>query len=275
MKLQLAAFDLDGTLLRDDKSIAPATAAALREADRAGVLLVPVSGRLYDTMPREVLSMPFLRYAIAVNGAEVYDVSTMKVLREALMTPAESARMFAYLKTLPAIVGWYQDGHGWMAPENFAQIPAFSTSAVMETLLHLIYRPMDGARAKKLRSEPVQKLQVYFKTPEEKKFYLPQMLRDFPDYAVSSSIANNIEVNSQQATKGSALRFLCEYLHIPREACAAFGDGTNDTSMLQYAGFGVAMGNAAPEVLAAADIVAKTNEQDGLAETLRELLKKQ
>jgi hydroxymethylpyrimidine pyrophosphatase-like HAD family hydrolase len=188
------------------------------------------------------------------------------------MTPAEAARMSAYLQTLPALMGSYQDGQGWMQPAQYAQLDAFITFPGLPEMLKMIYRPIDEARARLLETEPVQKLQVYFRTAEEKQAQLETMLTRFPDYAVSSSIACNIEVNAKSATKGAALQFLCERLGVAREACAAFGDGTNDTSMLQYAGCGVAMGNAAPEVLAAADVVAKTNEQDGLAGTLLALL---
>jgi len=273
MNLQLVAFDLDGTLLKEDKSISPATYAALDEARRAGVLLVPVTGRLYDTMPEPVRTLPELRYAITVNGAEVYDVPGRRVLREAMMTPAQAARMSDYLYSLPAIVGCYQDGRGWMRPQDYARLGGFSDQPVLTGMLRMIYSPMDAAREKLLKTEPVQKLQVYFRTVAEKEAYLAQMLRRFPDYAVSTSIASNIEVNAKDATKGAALRFLCGYLGIPRENCAAFGDGTNDATMIEYAGCGVAMGNAAPEVLAEADLVTKTNEQDGLAEALLTLLR--
>ena len=94
------------------------------------------------------------------------------------------------------------------------------------------------------------------------------MLKAFPDYAVSTSIPNNNEVNARGATKGAALLFLCGQLGIRREDCMALGDGTNDTSMIEAAGIGVAMGNAAPEVKAAANVITKTNEEDGLAEAI-------
>jgi Cof subfamily protein (haloacid dehalogenase superfamily) len=123
-------------------------------------------------------------------------------------------------------------------------------------------------RAKLLDAGSIQKLQVYFRTVAEKDRFLAEMLKAFPDYAVSTSIPNNIEVNALGATKGAALLFLCEQLGIRREDCMALGDGTNDTSMIEAAGIGVAMGNAAPEVKAAANVITKTNEEDGLAEAI-------
>jgi Cof subfamily protein (haloacid dehalogenase superfamily) len=268
MKLRLVAFDLDGTLLKDDKTISPKTRETLARARDAGVLLVPVTGRLFDTMPREVRELPGLAYAITVNGAEVFDVAAKRVLREAVFSRAEAERMMDYMAALPAIRGCYQAGNGWMSPEDFARIDEFSALPRQDEFLRMIYRPLENMRAKLLDAGSIQKLQVYFRTVAEKDRFLAEMLKAFPDYAVSTSIPNNIEVNALGATKGAALLFLCEQLGIRREDCMALGDGTNDTSMIEAAGIGVAMGNAAPEVKAAANVITKTNEEDGLAEAI-------
>ena len=78
----------------------------------------------------------------------------------------------------------------------------------------------------------------------------------------------NLELNAAGATKGIALEKLCAALHIDPLEAIAFGDGTNDISMLRSAGIGVAMANAAPETLAAADLVAPSNQEDGVAQIL-------
>ena len=77
------------------------------------------------------------------------------------------------------------------------------------------------------------------------------------------------------ANKGDALCSLCAALGIPIEETLAFGDGTNDTSMLRAAGAGVAMGNADFSVKAAADTVCDDNEHDGLAEYLERLMEEE
>ena len=72
-RIKLIAFDLDGTLLKDNKELAPETMEVLRQAAEAGICLVPTTGRLYDGVPEELRTQPFIRYVIAANGAEVYD----------------------------------------------------------------------------------------------------------------------------------------------------------------------------------------------------------
>ena len=89
---------------------------------------------------------------------------------------------------------------------------------------------------------------------------------------MSSSLGNNIEINAQNATKGSALCFLCEKIGVPIWQCMAFGDGTNDYSMLRAAGLGVAMGNASEEVQSCADEVTQTNDEDGVAQMIERVL---
>ena len=77
---------------------------------------------------------------------------------------------------------------------------------------------------------------------------------------------------AQGCEKPNALQVLCDDLGIGPAETMAFGDGPNDRSMLEWAGCGVAMGNAVPEVKAAADVVTATNEEDGVALELERLL---
>ena len=91
----------------------------------------------------------------------------------------------------------------------------------------------------------------------------------FPNALFTSSVPNNIEINAPAANKGAGLKFIAQYLEIPVSATMAFGDGLNDIAMIKAAGIGVAMGNAAPEVLAAADHVTEDCDHDGVAEGIK------
>ena len=105
-------------------------------------------------------------------------------------------------------------------------------------------------------------------------FWLQELKAHFPNLEISTSLPNNIEINSAKANKGLALKFLCGYLGIGLEECMAFGDGTNDLALLKTAGRGMAMANADPEVLkATAYHTACTNEEDGVAIEIETCLK--
>ena len=72
--VKLLALDLDGTLLNSKKELTPRTRAALYAAAEAGVEIVPTTGRFFGAMPEAIRTLPFLHYAITVNGARVYDI---------------------------------------------------------------------------------------------------------------------------------------------------------------------------------------------------------
>lgn len=97
---------------------------------------------------------------------------------------------------------------------------------------------------------------------------MQKLEEQFPHLNLSCSLPANLEINAPGATKGDALTELCRMLDIPVEETAAFGDGTNDLSMIRTAGTGVAMANGDAAVLAAADLTAPTNQEDGVARVL-------
>ena len=88
--IRILALDLDGTLLDSDKNLPAANREALAAAAARGVLVVPTTGRFFGGMPESVRALPFVRYAITINGAQVYDRQTDEALvREEI--PLETA----------------------------------------------------------------------------------------------------------------------------------------------------------------------------------------
>lgn len=82
-----------------------------------------------------------------------------------------------------------------------------------------------------------------------------------------------LEVTATRATKSQAIAYVSQYYQIPQARILAFGDDRNDLDMLQFAGTGIAMGNAKPDVLAIADAVTTTNAEDGVAQYLQQYFK--
>ena len=85
---------------------------------------------------------------------------------------------------------------------------------------------------------------------------------------LTGSLGNNIEVNVRNVNKGECLLYLGRLLGISRDEIMAFGDGGNDVSMIRAAGIGVAMENSIPEAKKAADIIAPSNDEDGVARVI-------
>lgn len=269
MNIRLIAFDLDGTLLNSAKSISTYTKNVLTRAAQSGATLVPATGRLQLALPKDVLALPSLRYVIAINGAEVFDLKEQQLLYQAELNKKDALVLMEYMGTLPAIYGWYQGGQGFISTGYYKRMAEFAYEPWLLESMKNAYTPTDNPAETLLKHENgPQKLQLYFTDMRAREEALRTIPRLFPQCAVSSSLPINIEVNAANATKGHALSFLTEYLGLKKEETIAFGDGTNDISMLRQAGTGVAMGNAAPEVLEAADQVTGTNDEDGIASFL-------
>ena len=266
MKPKLILTDLDGTLLRDDKSLSPANRAALVRAAAQGAEVVVATGRFFGGIPRELLELPFLRYFILMNGAKVYDRREDRVLYRSEIPLAQAERVMDLLEPLDCTVDCYQNDVGWMERRYFDHLDYYVTDPVSRAMVRSHRRPVDDLRAQvRAGGDTVQKMQAYFPHLELRPRVMALLRREEPGVVQSVSLPTNLELNAAGATKGAALAALCRALGVDPLDTAAFGDGTNDVSMLAAAGVGVAMANGAPETRQAADLVTVSNQEDGVA----------
>ena len=266
MKPKLILTDLDGTLLRDDKSLSPANRAALVRAAAQGAEVVVATGRFFGGIPRELLELPFLRYFILMNGAKVYDRREDRVLYRSEIPLAQAERVMDLLEPLDCTVDCYQNDVGWMERRYFDHLDYYVTDPVSRAMVRSHRRPVDDLRAQvRAGGNTVQKMQAYFPHLELRPRVMALLRREVPGVVQSVSLPTNLELNAAGATKGAALAALCRALGVDPLDTAAFGDGTNDVSMLAAAGVGVAMANGAPETRQAADLVTASNQEDGVA----------
>lgn len=266
MKPKLILTDLDGTLLRDDKSLSPANRAALVRAAAQGAEVVVATGRFFGGIPRELLELPFLRYFILMNGAKVYDRREDRVLYRSEIPLAQAERVMDLLEPLDCTVDCYQNDVGWMERRYFDHLDYYVTDPVSRAMVRSHRRPVDDLRAQvRAGGDTVQKMQAYFPHLELRPRVMALLRREVPGVVQSVSLPTNLELNAAGATKGAALAELCRALGVDPLDTAAFGDGTNDVSMLAAAGVGVAMANGAPETRQAADLVTVSNQEDGVA----------
>ena len=125
MAIKLILLDLDGTLLTSEKTISPANYAALERCAAAGIHIVPGTGRFYGAMPQVVRDLPFVRYVVAVNGAQVYDRTADKVLFREEIPLEDALAVFDELDRLPVIYDCYLDDFGCEAQDMYARIDEF------------------------------------------------------------------------------------------------------------------------------------------------------
>ena len=272
--IRIVALDLDGTLLDSQKRLSERNRAALARAAEKGVLIVPTTGRFFGMMPPAIRDLPFVRYAITINGAQVYDRETDTALvRDEI--PLETALgVMEILDRHDVIYDCYRQNWGWMTAALQDKAADYATNEHYLKMVREFRKPVPELKAH-LRATAadgdVQKIMLFGRRDEEwgmRDEIVRELNERFPEIKVTSSTWNNIELNIRTAHKGNALKRFAEHLGFTLENCMAFGDGMNDFTMVEAAGVGVAMANAEPEVKRVAKIVTTSNDEDGVAAVL-------
>ncbi|MBP5254735.1 MAG: HAD family phosphatase [Lachnospiraceae bacterium] len=272
-KPKLIALDLDGTLLNSEKELTARSAAALRAAAEAGMEIVPSTGRFYRGMPEVIRALPYVKYVITINGAEVYDIRTGEKVYSASIPPEDAVRVMEYLDTLPVIYDCYMDGWGYMTASMHEKAEDYISNAPSLKMVRELRSPVPELKAfVRERQRGIQKLQLFTRDIPLRDALVSVLKAHFPDFVISTALPNNVEINCAAANKGDALKALTEYLGLEREDTMAFGDGLNDLAMIEEAGCGVCMANGHPICRDAADLIAPSCDEDGVAAVIERML---
>ena len=267
--IKIIAFDLDGTLLNDNKELTEENRSALLAAAEKGIHLVPATGRLPGAIPACLEGLP-VRYGIYINGAEVVDLQTGEVISRTLIPWEQAIAVFEEAEQYESVYNCYMDNKGYMNEDFFPLIPGFALREHEYQLIHKTRIPVPDLKAfLAQQKQGVQKLLFHFR-PDQ--YPLRQQLLEnwkIPGIEVSSSLPNNLELNHAQGVKGYALKHLADHLGIPMEQTMALGDGHNDMSMIAMAGIGVAMEESWPGTRACADYITCSCNDSGVAKAIR------
>ena len=265
--IRLIAFDLDDTLLTSDKQVTDHTKAVLRAAADRGVILMPATGRPFYAVPETVKALPMVRYLLTSNGAAIWDKEAESVVCSDYIPYETACHVLDLIHGADVLTEFYSMGRSYACKEGYEKalhvwqrIPeAFKKDLVR-------YRqPVDDLETRIISGAyPIEKFRLTFGDPvlQEK---LTKELMDMGGLKIVHGASYNIELNTPTGNKGHALRAFADMKGISIEEVMAFGDSENDLTMLAAAGTGVAMGNALPELKAAADMLTLTNDEDGVA----------
>jgi Cof subfamily protein (haloacid dehalogenase superfamily) len=258
--VRLAGIDLDGTLLRSDGTISGRTRAAIAAARAAGITVVIVTARGPASVTDVAHDAGIGGRAICSNGGLIVDLVTGKIVKQRLLqTDVALGLVHGLRKRVPGIV--FAVEH-----EAFAHEPGFSAWG---------WEPPEGTRvgdAVELLADPATKLILRHVDHEVEA--IAAVARELAGDAatVVASGSEAVEVTAAGVNKAAALAEIAEELGIEAGQVVAFGDYPNDATMLAWAGLGVAVANAHAEVLAVADEVTASNDDDGVALVLERLV---
>ncbi|MCW2722622.1 HAD family hydrolase [Pseudonocardia sp.] len=256
---RLVATDVDGTLLNPDDEVTPRAAAVIDRLTAEGVAFVLVTGRPPRWIPPVVAQLPMTRFAVCANGGVLYDAARDRVVWSRTIDPATLAELAAVItETLPssrlAVEGVGEGASG----DHFAAEPEY-IHAWTDGDNHTVPRA-------RLLDRPAVKMLI--RSPELSSdamvAVLAPVIGDAADLTYSHP-RGLVEISPAGVTKATGLAEVADRLGLAAADVVAFGDMPNDLAMLRWAGHGVAMGNAHPVLLDAADEVTASNADDGLA----------
>lgn len=266
MKYKLIALDLDGTLNNDQKQITPLTRSALMQAQQKGVRIALASARPSPGLRREseILRLSEHRgILMSYNGGRIVSAESGETLFETAMELQSAQSVLRQLENLPVTPilddgsqFFVTDKNGYMVDyecknncmdctevENLADFLSFAPAKILMSA--------DPAHISSIQAQIAALLPEPLRVVQTADFYL--------------------EIVPRTVNKGKGILDVCRILGLSAEEAVAFGDAENDIPLLKSAGVGVAMGNAAASVKAAADRIARSNNEDGIAHMLIEM----
>ena len=276
MNIQCIALDLDRTTLNSQGRLSAGNRQAIEAAIAQGIHVVIASGRALASLPEDVLSIPGIEYAITSNGAAVCHLPTGQCLRR-LTLPPQSARDILRLTVGEAVAyEAFVEGEAY-AGEDYVRDPVRYGATPQGALYvqrtrHPVPDILDFIQR---HIEQLDSLDVVVRDGTTKARLMEQLDREVTALYMTSSVPRLIELSHPDGGKDGAVRFLGKTLGSSLPEIAAFGDGDNDADMLRIVGLGVAVAGASPDCLAAADFIAASNDEDGVAQGIYHILKEQ
>jgi Cof subfamily protein (haloacid dehalogenase superfamily) len=249
MSIKMIITDLDGTLLRSDKTISDYTKEVFAKCRSAGIKIVYATGR--GLTAKRVAPAEMFDGRITLNGA----VAKVKdeILYHRIM-PRQFLHPFLAACELRGIKITMETGGAIYAnfPDNYA----------MESCVN--FRMVDFA-THKTDAESVYSFDM---SDEDFSFVTQLLPEEFHQFNTKVSAGFLMQIMHKDASKSKAAAALANHWDIHPSEIAAFGDDVNDIDLLTFAGFGVAMGNANEKVKAAANHICENNDSDGMARWL-------
>ncbi|EEM45013.1 Cof-type HAD-IIB family hydrolase [Bacillus cereus group sp. MYBK163-2] len=268
MTYKMIVLDLDDTLLRDDHTISTRTKEALMTAQEQGVKVVLASGRPTFGMrnvAKELRLEEYGSFILSFNGAKIINCKTNEEIFSSTLSPEIVHNLFEISQTEDVWIHTYM-GDDIVTEENnpYTEIEGDITGmpiVVVDDFKDAVKEPV----VKVLMNKEAERLVEVEKKLQKQLEGQLSVMRSKPFF---------LEFTEAGVTKGTSLNKLIQKLGIKREEVIAMGDSYNDQAMIEFAGLGVAMGNAPDDIKEIANYVTDTNMNDGVAKVVEKFVLK-
>ncbi|MGG5460732.1 Cof-type HAD-IIB family hydrolase [Clostridium sp. B9] len=277
MAYKLICIDMDGTLLNNKHEVSERNKDAIRKATEKGVKIAITTGRLFTSAKYYADLIGVKAPIISCNGAFIREKDEERVIYESVLTDDQIDRIYDVIKKYDIELAYFNTSDTVISEKI---VPEQHGYKVMNQMIGesgdkvLFSEGIDFRESFKKYNKHILKA-ICIENNEEKLgdlFKAKEELKNYEDFEVVSSFTNNFEVMNRGTSKGNAVKVLADMLNINREEVMCLGDSENDLSMIEYAGLGVAMGNAEEFLKDKAGYVTDTNENDGVAKAIEKFV---
>ncbi len=260
--IALVVSDVDGTLTNHAGTVSEATQREIRRVMSRGIHFSIATGRPTRDLQhvRESLDLPIP--VIVSNGTMVEDLATGEIIHSLQIETSVT------LAVIDVITGYDVDAVILDTPKGWIYQVRNATGEPPPWIVSVGDTAHRIEEWKTYLAEERTVLKILAEGAEAELQRIEQALSVIPGVQVTASFPNNREIFVEHAGKANAARLLAERLGLEAAHVLAIGDQRNDIELLRWAGIGVAMGNAVPELKAVADWITRSNDEDGVAHAL-------
>lgn len=266
MKYKMIVSDFDGTIYRSDYTISDNTKDAISKYVSKGGKMVIATGRLFSAIKPHAEKLDLKGEVITYQGSGVFDIESGDLMYQRDIPCELAAQVLEFMynndKYTCIPMMFYDDKCYVDKPSEF--VTAFTNIVRVDATFA-------GVRLDEyiLREGIIPRKILALVVPKEAQEFIAMLRENFGAlFNINQSGPPLVEMVNIEASKGNAVAWLAEKYGIAREEIICIGDAENDNSMLQFAGLGVAVGNAMDITKAVADYITDTNDNDGVAKVI-------
>lgn len=267
--IKLIAIDLDGTLLRSDKTLSAVNRQALHYANDRGVKIVVCTGRPFlaaQHIIEEIGLNTIEDYVVTFNGGQIQNAQNGEIIHASTIPAWQMWQWYDELTRIDLPLNiidrdWVYEPLTYPDDVESIYVSDITTAPHRQVDFRCFDRDHGFLKMVVATPEPILKARISHLSPT--------LAQDFSTYF---SQAHLFEVVKKGVSKGQALIHLSRLTGIATDEMMSLGDQENDLTMIKTAGIGVAMGNAIDAVKATADYITDTNNEDGVAKAIYHFL---
>lgn len=272
--IKMIVSDMDGTLLNSQKTISAENKKAIQFARQQGIYFVLATGRIYISAVKYAKELGLDTPIIACNGALVKNPTTGQIICENPILPSLAKKIAEILQDQSIYFHFYTEKDFFTKELKHTSVSYKKMNETVSLEDRINFHIVEDMAEAGAQTRGIMKF-VAIDEDAGKLQEIRKKLLQIKEVEVSQSWYNNIEVMVKGVSKGSAMETVARSYGISPEHILSIGDHHNDKSMIEMAGYSVAMDNAEEELKQTASYVTQSNDEDGFAKAIYRFLERE